>query len=318
MSSSHKHSAIWPCMSVWVLLSVCVCIRGMRDPGRSALQVGVGVTHLMTTATYVHLVHTSRVQRRSRRARLQLDASATAAASGAPADVASSAAAAAAAPPIPHAAVAAPPFDPTMPALHLPDEPADGGDVAGRTPRDSAGPVRGWVATGGPGPVGEAAESKAARAPDYGDRGTDRVDAAPGEESISATPGAAGVRAGPPLRPRPVGGSNGELPFVSESNSELASDLEGGDELGSALPATAEELEERMLEAKRLRSWAGAAGHLLWKVWDGVREEPRVGFRCVLRCVLRAAPLHALHPRFRIHGRSTRDISPRVGSSFQR
>eukprot|EP00892_Ulva_mutabilis_P009433 jgi/Ulvmu1/6862/UM031_0067.1 len=250
------------------------------------LQIGVAGTHLMTTFTYACLVHRCRMQRRRRRTQPKLDVAA-AAAGGAVATPAVQPAAER-----PSAPAAAPP---ETAVLRPPPGAVDGAAQNGAVEVVGAGDGR--VATGGAGPVGEATEaggdgSERPEVPEAGVAGIEvTAQVLPQQMGQAVQTDASGAeRATVELETNATGGgglggavawaSAAQLSTASALDSEPVADTEAEDEVGGALPATAEELaQQQEEEAGAARSWAGAAVQAVRKVWDDIREDPRVGFR---------------------------------------
>ena len=281
------------------------------------MQIGIAGTHAMTTLTYSRMVHRARIQRRRRRAELKLD-SAAGADAGAAAAGAGSGPPAEAPPPPPHAHVLQPP------PLHMPpgadvvlaDGPEREERPHGRVATGGAGPVAESAAPDSAvrvhldaqqrmrGPAVSMASGDSSTSAAAAGAGAVMQEALQPERAHRAQRGKSSRRGRAALgealeegarveeteleaRGQGSGIALGvERPLASASlpNSEAVSDTEGGAELVSALPATAEELEEqRQGEAGAARSLATAALAAFRKVWNDVREEPRLGFRCDLK-----------------------------------
>lgn len=233
------------------------------DPRVSFLQGGLFVSHFMATTSFVIFLHRALAKRRAQRAKVRLG--------GGPTQTPSEAGPSA----LPSAAVAA------MPPFHSAEIPALPERGSGRRA----------------GPLGEAAESSH-------NPGTDSTDDPPslgGSATLtlrspvtfqdSDTAGShahdsavVSRRLSPRLPPeitgevldgdlRRVSGDDGKPPVDEDALAEA-----GGSAFDSMMPSTAEELDEA--KTRESRSCAAAAFAFIKKLWDDVKEEPRVGFRC--------------------------------------
>lgn len=282
------------------------------------MQSGVILSHLMAALTYIRVVHRSRIERRRSRAQLKHGAAATTEASQLDPDteVALPQAAVAAPPPLPSAPT--PHLPDELPDIWMrdaqPGRAAGGGagpcgegtergrDSSGgytaldaadaRTAPDAVADAGMFAGTGTsklPGDAGPAEHRRGVQhLPDSREKGGEPepwvvANAAFVQPQVKvAEEDKPGGRAGG----RGMHGSGSDLPGISEPSSEPVLDTEGRDGFGSALSETAAEVAVRQAdEAAAQGPWGGGPGRVLWKVWSDVKEDPRVGFRYVLRAV---------------------------------